>query len=207
MKRKIELKIDILEKNKIAYQVKISKAKRFRLYFNSLGILMISYPIGTKYSSLIEFIENNIEWVIKKAVAASSKMITYNNDSQQYILGHPYQLKINISKTNRIDLIDNLMLVSVNKMEQVRMKIIEWRYEQAEIIFQEMLYQCFLKMEIELQKYPKLIIKSSKSKWGCCYFNENKIMLNVALTQVPPMLIEYVICHELTHFIVHNHSK
>ena len=207
MKRKIELKIDILEKNKIAYQVKISKAKRFRLYFNSLGILMISYPIGTKYSSLIEFIENNIEWVIKKAVAASSKMITYNNDSQQYVLGHPYQLKINISKTNRIDLIDNLMLVSVNKMEQVRMKIIEWRYEQAEIIFQEMLYQCFLKMEIELQKYPKLIIKSSKSKWGCCYFNENKIMLNVALTQVPPMLIEYVICHELTHFIVHNHSK
>ena len=84
MKRKIELKIDILEKNKIAYQVKISKAKRFRLYFNSLGILMISYPIGTKYSSLIEFIENNIEWVIKKAVAASSKMITYNNDSQQW---------------------------------------------------------------------------------------------------------------------------
>ncbi|MFR7880225.1 MAG: hypothetical protein ACLU5J_01145 [Christensenellales bacterium] len=70
-------------------------------------------------------------------------MITYNNDSQQYVLGHPYQLKINISKTNRIDLIDNLMLVSVNKMEQVRMKIIEWRYEQAEIIFQEMLYQCF----------------------------------------------------------------
>ena len=42
MKRKIELKIDILEKNKIAYQVKISKAKRFRLYFNSLGILMIA---------------------------------------------------------------------------------------------------------------------------------------------------------------------
>ena len=177
MNRKIDLKIDILEKNKISYQVRISKGKRFRLYFNQLGILIISYPIGTKHNS------------------------------QQYFLGNSYQLKINISKTNRIDLVNNLMLVSVNKIEQVRMKIIEWRYEQAEIIFQEILYQCFLKMGIELQKYPKLIIKSSKSKWGCCYFNENKIMLNIALTQVSPMLIEYVICHELMHFIVPNHSK
>lgn len=207
MNRKIDLKIDILEKNKISYQVRISKGKRFRLYFNQLGILIISYPIGTKHSSLIEFIENNIEWVIKKSLELSSKFITYSNDSQQYFLGNSYQLKINISKTNRIDLVNNLMLVSVNKIEQVRMKIIEWRYEQAEIIFQEILYQCFLKMGIELQKYPKLIIKSSKSKWGCCYFNENKIMLNLALTQVSPMLIEYVICHELMHFIVPNHSK
>lgn len=46
-------------------------------------------------------------------------------------MGNSYQLKINISKTNRIDLVNNLMLVSVNKIEQVRMKIIEWRYEQA----------------------------------------------------------------------------
>ena len=69
-----------------------------------------------------------------------------------------------------------------------------------------MLFACFNKMKDVLKSYPELVIKKSKSKWGCCYFNENKIMLNVALTQVPFEIIEYVICHELTHFVVHSHS-
>ena len=69
-----------------------------------------------------------------------------------------------------------------------------------------MLFACFNKMKDVLTSYPELVIKKSKSKWGCCYFNENKIMLNVALTQVPFEIIEYVICHELTHFVVHSHS-
>jgi predicted metal-dependent hydrolase len=56
-------------------------------------------------------------------------------------------------------------------------------------------------------KYPNLIIKSSKSRWGCCYINENKIMLNISLIHVPLDLIEYVVFHELVHFVIPNHSK
>ena len=89
----------------------------------------------------------------------------------------------------------------------IRKQIINYRKEKATEIFEEILYQSFLKMKDNLKEYPKLILKESLTKWGCCYFKENKIMLNIALTQVPIYLIEYVIFHELTHFVYPNHSK
>ena len=70
-----------------------------------------------------------------------------------------------------------------------------------------MLYKCFESMKSSLNKYPTLVIKKSVSRWGCCYYNKNQIMLNIALIHVPLILIEYVIYHELVHFLYPNHSK
>lgn len=201
------LKIAVLENNQIKYQIKLSRGRSFRMHYNASGILLISYPVGTKISSLEQFVEKNIDWILAKAKVLETKKVSYENNSTHLFLGKEYLLKVNFSKTNRLDVVGNEILVSVSDLNKVAKLMIEWRLNEATIIFEELLYQCFIKMNQLLKSYPKLIIKPSKSKWGCCYFNENKIMLNVALTQVPIYLIEYVIFHELTHFVVHNHSK
>ena len=43
-------------------------------------------------------------------------------------------------------------------------------------------------------------------KWGSCSSRGN-ITLNNALCRLPPPLTEYIVCHELVHLIVFNHSK
>ena len=58
-----------------------------------------------------------------------------------------------------------------------------------------------------LTKYPILEIKKYKSRWGCCYPRKNKIIINVSVVNLPISLIEYVIFHELSHFVHLNHSK
>ncbi len=201
------IKITLLDTKAIKYQINLTKTKNFRMHFNNNGILMINYPLGAKFDSLNNFINKNISWIEEKNHYIKEKMISYDNNSTQLFLGEKYTILINYSKTTRLDVIDKKILISTSEASFVRELILKWRFEKAQIIFEEMLYYCFQKMADELATFPKLIIKTSKTKWGCCYFNENKIMLNVALTQVPPYLIEYVICHELTHFIVHNHSK
>ena len=207
MNSQLDFKIEILKEKQIPYVIKMTSVRKFRLSFNQKGMLVISYPLGIKSSSLVKFVEKNIDWILVKYKDISDKQISYENDSIQYFMGKPYRLRINISKTKRVDVLDSIMFVSINQYNQVRDLILKWRYEHAEIIFQEILYSCFRTMQHELATFPRLVIKLSKSKWGCCYFNENKIMLNVALTQVSSSLIEYVIFHELTHFLIHNHSK
>ncbi len=54
---------------------------------------------------------------------------------------------------------------------------------------------------------PKLSIKKMKSLWGSCTPTRNKISLNWHLIHAPRNCIDYVVLHELCHFVYQNHSK
>ena len=52
-----------------------------------------------------------------------------------------------------------------------------------------------------------MIIKFYKGRWGCCFYKENKVCFNISLIHLEKDLIDYVIVHELCHFLQANHSK
>ena len=54
---------------------------------------------------------------------------------------------------------------------------------------------------------PKLRIRTMKSCWASCLVNKGIITLNRKLLMQPRECIEYVVVHELCHFIHPNHSK
>ena len=56
-------------------------------------------------------------------------------------------------------------------------------------------------------KKPKLRVRTMKSCWGSCLVNKGIITLNRKLLMKPRECIEYVVIHELCHFIHPNHSK
>ncbi len=54
-------------------------------------------------------------------------------------------------------------------------------------------------------KPSKIIVRKLKSRWGSAAKNDT-ITLNLALTNVPRRIVDYVIIHELCHLLVRNHS-
>ena len=54
---------------------------------------------------------------------------------------------------------------------------------------------------------PKVRIRTMKSCWGSCLVNKGIITLNRKLLMKPRECIEYVVVHELCHFVHPNHSK
>ena len=56
-------------------------------------------------------------------------------------------------------------------------------------------------------KKPKLRVRTMKSCWGSCLVNKGIRTLNRKLLMKPRECIEYVVVHELCHFIHPNHSK
>lgn len=57
------------------------------------------------------------------------------------------------------------------------------------------------------RKMPVIEIKKFKSRWGSCFSKQNKVSFNLALVHLDKWLIDYVIVHELCHFMQANHSK
>ena len=55
--------------------------------------------------------------------------------------------------------------------------------------------------------FPEIHFKKMTSRWGSCVPGKNRITLNTALARVAPECAEYVVVHELCHFLHPNHSK
>ncbi len=74
-------------------------------------------------------------------------------------------------------------------------------------IFREILdelYPAFIPYGI---KKPEIRIRTMKRCWGSCLVNKGIITLNRRLLAKPRECIEYVVMHELCHFVHPNHSK
>ena len=66
--------------------------------------------------------------------------------------------------------------------------------------------QTYLLNDFPLNKVD-ITLRKMKSRWGACFYKKNKICFNSVLVHVDKKLIDYVIVHELCHFIEPNHSK
>ena len=55
--------------------------------------------------------------------------------------------------------------------------------------------------------YPNLKIRKMTSRWGVCNIKNHNVTLNSELSKYDISALDYVIVHELSHFIHHNHSK
>ncbi len=49
-------------------------------------------------------------------------------------------------------------------------------------------------------------IKKMKTKWGGCSRDARRIWLNLELVKKPPSCLEYVLVHEIVHFLEHHHN-
>lgn len=50
-------------------------------------------------------------------------------------------------------------------------------------------------------------IKNMRTKWGTCNIEKRRIWLNLQLAKKTPECLEYVIIHELVHFLERNHNE
>ncbi|NLA33980.1 MAG: M48 family metallopeptidase [Tenericutes bacterium] len=75
----------------------------------------------------------------------------------------------------------------------------------AKKVFKEHLDKCYQEFNRKIP-YPNLIIRKMKTRWGVCNYKLNKNTLNLELIKKDTKYLDYVIIHELAHFIYHNHN-
>ena len=82
----------------------------------------------------------------------------------------------------------------------------KWLKKQIKQLFQERLDYNYNRYEEKIP-YPKLKIRSMTTRWGVCNIRDNSVTLNSKLIEYGVDKLDYVIIHELSHFIHFNHSK
>lgn len=79
--------------------------------------------------------------------------------------------------------------------------------QQCKIVFEEVLNQQYPPFQKYGVNYPILRIRNMDTWWGSCLASKGIVALNNRLLEAPRDCIEYVVTHELCHFVHPNHSK
>ena len=82
----------------------------------------------------------------------------------------------------------------------------KWLKKEIKKVFEERLKYCYDLFEENIP-YPKLKIRSMKTRWGVNHKRDDSVTLNSKLIRYDIKIIDYVIIHELSHFVHFDHSK
>ena len=82
----------------------------------------------------------------------------------------------------------------------------KWYLKMANEIFKSELDKMYNSFIYDIP-YPSLTIRKMKTRWGVCNTKNHNITLNRELYRYDIKCLDYVIVHELSHFIEPNHSS
>lgn len=142
-----------------------------------------------------EILDKNYEYLDKTLNKVKSNLEKANFF---YYLGKKYDIIIMpIDKITIMD--DKIYIKDENSLNK-------WVLNQIKIIYKEHLDILYNKFEEKIP-YPKLKIRKMKTRWGVCNRKDNSITINSELIKYELDKLDYVIIHELSHFVHFNHSK
>lgn len=181
------------------YEVIIEKKNNKNLYIRVTDDLKIKVTCPYLYSKkMIKDIINNNSKSIIRMINSKIKENNRHIKDENKLLDKDINV---IYKDVKKPLFDGLNL----KIKDKNM-LDKWYKEKALQLFQIYLDEAYDVFEEKIP-YPKLKVRKMKTRWGVCNKRDNSVTLNLDLIKKDPSYLNYVIVHELSHFVHFNHSK
>ncbi|WP_424526075.1 M48 family metallopeptidase [Spiroplasma endosymbiont of Glossina fuscipes fuscipes] len=193
--------------NLIKYDLIIKEQKNIVLNVNN-GKIKVSAPSHAHDWEIEALIYKNIKKIITVMdVHDNYRKIVINPDGTGYVFvfneKYPLQLTTENVHTKIINRQLFLMKDAGSYDENVK-KLHQFLKQKFGYKFEQLLDKWATTMGLT---YKNLSVKVMTRKWGVCYPQTEKIVLNTKLIHFDPTVLEYVIVHELSHLVHHNHSK
>lgn len=184
--------------NNQEYDVVIQKKNNKNTYIRVKEDMKIyvttNYFVSKSY--IKSLLDNNVDYLGK--ILTKRKEQQEKEDSFCY-LGNKYDI-ILVSSFNDIEIVNEKIYVKDIKTLE------KWYKKQMIELFEKRLRINYQKFEENIP-YPNLKIRNMKTRWGVCNKKTKTVTLNSNLMKYDVTKLDYVIIHELSHFIHFNHSS
>lgn len=179
------------------YNVYITRKNNKNMYLRvKKDGIYITCNYLTPKSLIKSFIENNYSSIVKMNEHIKKKI---EKEESFYYLGNKYDVIV-LNTISKIEFVDDKVFVKNKTYLNTFLK------NECTRIFNERLKICYNLFEEEIP-YPNLNIGKMRRKWGYCNKRGKVVKLNSDLIKYSINEIDYVIIHELSHFLEFNHSK
>ncbi|MEO1432610.1 MAG: SprT family zinc-dependent metalloprotease [Cyanobacteria bacterium J06633_8] len=200
----------------ICYSIRHSKrCKRLRIIVSHKGVEVV-VPINTPEKLITDFVESKKSWLLKAIEKINLKYPPklpqrYINGAEIMYRGSFFILKIESTEIKKV-VIDfdkcfyiqvPQILIAKEREAAVKQALINWKREQVYVDILKFAPIYADKLNVQ----PKSIkLSQQKRAWGTCS-SKGSIRINWRLADAPLPVLEYVVAHEVTHLLHHNHSQ
>lgn len=210
MKQQKTLSLPINNGYSIDVNVSKKRMRNLRLSVSSAGKVSLSIPYQVSYSYAYDFLTRKREWIvgqISKIKSRSNNECVFQNGGQIFMLGRSYPLKVELSTKNRVEFNGTEFCIWATNIDPIYIQavFIKWCKRYSALLFSNRLNYIYSQMFND-NNFPQIKIRAMKSMWGNCNFVKRVVCLNLYLIKAPLQCIDYVITHELSHLVYHNHG-
>lgn len=174
-----------------------------------------SVPVGTPEEWTMQYLESKKKWISEKLqIFDQTKGYDATTEIRSGIsirfLGEDLIFSVSESKKNVVYKDGKVLHVCAPDVNN-QAALFEvfnkwWRIESLQHLHTQLdrLYPIIEKYKVDK---PRITLRKMKTLWGSCSPQRNMIVFNQYLSKAKPACIEYVVLHELVHFLYPNHSK
>lgn len=206
----------VAEGQEIQYHLERKPVKNLNLRIRKDGDVFVSASAAVPDSEVDNFVCSKAGYILE-AINKFEELAQYKPQPKQYVSGETFYiqgrgLRLQLSQANKDSISSDgvyiyLAVKNIDDFEKKRRMLSRFLDQQCEAVFGEIiseLYPMFRKYGVDT---PILRIRDMETRWGSCLAKKGIITLNKRLIEAPRNCIEYVVMHELCHFIHPNHSK
>ena len=195
--------------------ISITKKSIKNMYIRVLppdGRVQITAPHTANDDSIRRFAISRISWIKKQKKSFEEQprqtKRQYITGESYYLWGKRYRLDVQYSNVkNCVCLSGGKLILQVRKESTAAQRenvLNEWYREQIKQTVPGVLQKCENIAGVQAEEWH---IKNMRTKWGICNIEKRRIWLNLQLAKKTPECLEYVIIHELVHFLERNHNE
>ena len=188
--------------------------KQVRLKVFPSGEIRLSVPLGTPETWIKGYLADKTVWIEEKLdLFAQTKAIEkeehFSSGTSTRILGRQLTIHVIQSSKKQVVVEDGVLKILTFETDQLKIdqQVNNWWQQASRRYYQEVverLYPIIGKHGIEK---PKVCVKKMSTLWGSCSRKNATVNLNYYLYKASAPCIEYVILHELIHFLCPHHNK
>jgi len=125
-----------------------------------------------------------------------------------YFQGRRYRLRVIESAGTAKIIVRNKSIIELHARRETttgerEVALQRWYRQQLKALIPPLLEKWQTALGIQVADWR---IKKMKTKWGACNTKARRIWLNLELAKHPVQCLEYIIVHELVHFLVRQHN-
>lgn len=191
------------------------RVKKMRLKVFPNGIVKLSAPLGVPDEWIDGYLESKTPWIERslnrfEEVRAREIETRIHSGVSTRILGRQIRIIVDEARIYKIaQRVDRVYIQSpaAGDQQSLQKQFERWWQRQSRSYFLtvvDRLYPIIAKHAIDK---PVLQVRKMKTLWGSCSGKHCKINLNYYLYKAPPPCIDYVVLHELAHFLYPKHNK
>lgn len=194
--------------------VSLKKMKQVRLKVFPSGEIKLSAPVGTPEKWIVEYLNDKMSWIEEKMdlfvqTRAIEKEEHFVSGSSTRVLGRQLTIQVHSACRKQIVCEDGILHVYTPETDQptIDRQVNNWWQKASKEYFQDVLDRLYPIVEKHGVERPAICVKKMRTLWGSCSRNNQKINLNFYLYKASVPCVEYVILHELAHFLYPYHDK